>query len=136
MPDLAKKNLCLALIGSADFCRRTTSLVASSSIPLRTVGGLYAEAWSLLLTHRPNILLLEIGFHYSEKNHVAARKLLEQVRERYSTGIYIIVALSAPERFFFGGDLLFASENEAAASGFVDTFIVAPPRRNSFGGTA
>lgn len=127
MPTKKLSNICAAIIGSPDFCRRINSLLVSSNLGVRTVSGIYAEAWGLFLTHRPNVLLLEIGFHYSEKNHAAARKFLEQVRERFGSTVYIIVALVACERLFFGGDLLFATEQEAAPSGFIDTFVASPP---------
>ena len=120
-------NLDLALIGSPDFCRQIRAFIQSSAPEINLTSGLLAEAWSMILTHRPNAIILEIGLQYAERNHSLVRKFLAQLRDRFHREVYVIVVLGAPEKFFFGGDLLFSSETDSTPSGFVDTFVAIPP---------
>lgn len=86
-----------------------------------------AEAWSDILSNRPAVIVLEIGLRYSDRTHSHVREILGEVRARLGKNTYVIVALNDPERLFFGGDLLFADERSLSPSGWVDSFIVAPP---------
>lgn len=120
-------NIQVALIGSADFCRRLNSILVALNAGVKTYHGGFSEAWGIILTNRPNVVVIEIGLQYSEKTHTAARRLLEQLRERLAREIYVIAALTAPEKLLYAGDLLFLSDNELSPSGFIDTFIALPP---------
>ena len=66
----------------------------------------------MVLSERPDILAIEIGVGHSERQHAWLRKFLAQVRERLTNSVYIIIALTAPEKLAFGGDLLFENETD------------------------
>ncbi|MDC0357521.1 sigma 54-interacting transcriptional regulator [Oligoflexia bacterium] len=120
-------NIFLGIIGSPDFCRRLRAVALASDAQIRTCSGGLLEAWSLILTNKPNVLIVEIGFQHSERLHALLRDLLAQLRERFGDSILVAVALTAPDKFFFGGDLLFLSEETLDTSNFVDTFVAIPP---------
>ena len=49
------------------------------------------------------------------------------MRERFGSDIYIVVALTNPERFYYGGDLLFQDEETLTSAELVDSFVAMPP---------
>jgi len=89
-------------------------------------GGL-AEARSIVLEHRPRVLLTDIGFQTTNSDATWLRGLLKQFRDRFGTEIYIIVANTTPERFVIGGSMLFEDENSLAPSGLIDNLLISPP---------
>lgn len=119
--------LSIGIIGSIDACRRLEALLKTCAGRHTIIHGQVAEAWSLVLTHRPQLLIVEIGLQYNERHHSFLRRVLPQIRERFGGEITIAAALQASEKLWFGGDLLFQDGDTFAASGFLDTFIVAPP---------
>ena len=117
----------VGLFGSADFSRRCGAMIARVHPGVAVHTGTLAEVWTTVLTSRPNVLIFEIGIQYTERHHTALRRVLSQLRERFGTEIAIVTVLAAPERFFFGGDLLFAETGDLTPSGLVDSFITYPP---------
>ena len=127
MSEKPSEQLCLGILGSPDFCRRINGLAQTNRLSVASFGASFPEAWSLISSNRPNILIIEIGFQHSEKTHIFLRRLLEQIRDRLGSEIYICLALMASDKLFYGGDLLFGQDLKLAASGLIDTFIALPP---------
>jgi len=121
------EHLLTVLVGGPEFSRRLSTAMSQISHGPRCVSGTYQEGWSLILSQRPHIAFLEVGFQYSERTHAWMREFLTQVRERLGEQIAIIVAITDPEKLFFAGDLLFASDRDLLPSGWIDSFIVTPP---------
>ncbi len=119
--------LIAAAIGSPDFCRRLNSILSAPQLGLKVVSGSLVEGWGIVVSSRPNMLFLEIGINYSDRQHAQLRRFLAQMRERFGHEVYTCVVLAASDRFAFGGDLLFENETEQKASDFVDTFVAVPP---------
>ena len=117
----------LGIIGSVDFARRTSSALSAQRRGLQIFTSTTSEAWGHVLAQRPNAIILELGFQYSDRTHAWARSFLSQLRERFENEVYVIVALTAPEKLMFGGDFLFANEDDLEPSNFVDTFVAHPP---------
>lgn len=115
----------VAAIGGQDFCRRTKAMLAKQNAVVLT--GNLSEAWSLVLEYKPQVVILEIGLHHSDRGHVHMRRFLTQVRERFQQEIYIAIALLSPQHLTYGGDLLFSDEESLDPSGFVDTFLAVGP---------
>lgn len=120
------REITLCILGSVDFCRRTTSIAETSPFRTETISGSFADGWGLALSHRPEVFILEIGVHHSARSNSGIRDFLTSLRDRMP-GAYVVAALLAPERFLFGGELLFGSEETLIPSGFIDTFIVGGP---------
>ncbi|RMG43705.1 MAG: sigma-54-dependent Fis family transcriptional regulator [Candidatus Dadabacteria bacterium] len=117
----------VGIAGSADFSRRVAAIINTAKLNARPHPALLADAWSMILTDRPHIVIFEVGIQHSDRTQSLLRKLLSQIRERYQNEIYVAVALNAPEKFAYGGDLLFENSVDLTPSGFVDTFIAIPP---------
>ena len=117
----------LGLIGSPDFCRRISSGMAAGKVEAEVWSAGYAQAWSMFSAHRPNMVLLEIGPHYNDRIHAWVRAFLEQMRGRYGNEVYTAAALLSARHLAYGGDLLFAHSGSFTPSGFIDTFLAAPP---------
>lgn len=115
------------ILGSADFGRRLSAMVQQNNPAANTRCCLPAEAWSTIVTERPDCLIVEIGPHHNPRTQAVIRRLLTHVRERLGSSVYIVLALMSPEKLFFGGDLLFQEDNSLKSSGFVDNFLVLPP---------
>ena len=116
----------VAVIGSAEFGRRVAALLA----PLPSVSALvsnYGTAWADIISEHPNVLIIDIGPQHNDRLHAWMRSFLAQVRERFNHDIYIAVALTAPEKFGYGGDLLFESAESTRPSQTIDTLIATPP---------
>lgn len=123
----APPHLSVGIIGSPDASRRLEAILTATGAPLSVVHGRVSDGWELVLTHRPQLLLVEIGLHYNERQHSFLRRVLAQSRDRLGSDISIVGVLNASEKLWFGGDLLFTDGDDLAPSGFLDTFIVAPP---------
>lgn len=127
----SERKLSVAIIGSAEFTRylHTDLYRSSSTISIST--GSYEESWHLLTSFRPELLVIEIGPRFDERTYQRVRGFLTQLRSRTESVPYVCIALTASERFFFGGDLLFSEaatdKIDSEAPGLVDTFLVQPP---------
>lgn len=126
MNDRASR-LSIGIVGSLDACRRFEALLQGREAPHTIVHGRLADTWSLVLTHRPRLLIVEVGLHYNDRLHSFLRRVLAQIRERFGSEVTIAAALQASEKLWFGGDLLFQDGDALSPSGYLDTFIVAPP---------
>ncbi|MBX7139304.1 MAG: sigma 54-interacting transcriptional regulator [Oligoflexia bacterium] len=116
-----------AVIGSPDFCRRISAVVTAPGSHAQAVSAAVADAWSVVVTARPNLIFTEIGLQHSERQHALLRKFLEQLRERQGNAVHVAAVLAAPEKFAFGGDLLFANELDLKPSCYINTFLAVPP---------
>ncbi|MDZ4786973.1 MAG: sigma 54-interacting transcriptional regulator [bacterium] len=123
----AKSKITAGIIGSLDFQSRFSSIISSNNLITSSFGCSSLEGWSQVLGTRPNCLIFEIGLNYSQKDHAWLKDFLAQLRNRFKNEIYIVVALLAPEKLFYGGDLLFKDGNDGEPSCLVDTFIAQPP---------
>ena len=65
--------LIAAVVGSPDFCRRLNSTLSAPQLGLKIVSGSLVEAWGIIVSSRPNILFLEIGINYSDRQHAHLR---------------------------------------------------------------
>lgn len=115
------------ILGDADFCRRTNAIIRNYRNSSETFAAPLADAWSAILTNRPNLIILEIGFWHSDRSHSILRQVLSQVRDRNGRDVFIAVVLSSPEKLGYGGDLLYANPTDLEPSGIVDTFLALPP---------
>lgn len=121
------KHIHIGIIGSPDFGRRITSHITSLQRNVRSSLASLSDAWNMILTERPNAILLEIGISHSDKQQVWIRRLLTQVRERLGNEVYVMVALLSCEKLAFAGDLLFENQDNLTPSGFIDSFLAVPP---------
>ncbi|MCO6432193.1 MAG: sigma-54-dependent Fis family transcriptional regulator [Deltaproteobacteria bacterium] len=117
----------LCIIGSSDFGRRVSAVVTQSGLCDAVFYGTLIDSWSMILTQRPNVVIFEVGPHFSARQHAWLRKILHNLHERSGNEIYVIVALTASEVLAFGGDLLFSNSSDLAPSEWIDAFIAAPP---------
>ncbi len=122
----------VCVTGSPDFVRRMTA--AARQQPLYGRAGALtitptnlAEARSSILAERPHILVFDVGLRTSRRDLLWLRALLGQIRERFEREIYVILAVTAPEKFAYGGDLLFLDDTTLTPSGFIDNILVAAP---------
>lgn len=121
------ENLYVAIVGSSDFCRQTSAVFRNLNSNIPTCMGSYEDAWGLLLTHKPNVLILEIGFRHTERTHAWMRSFLHQVRERFGNELSIVVAITSSMKLLYGGDILFLEENSLEPSLYIDSFLITPP---------
>lgn len=120
-------NINVGVIGSVDFQRRIESALKNESKELQSFACTPVDAWSEILAHKPNCIVLEIGIQHNQKEHALIKDFLSQLRDRFKQDIYVVVALMAPDKLLFGGDLLFVNDKDMEPSGYVDTFIAQPP---------
>ena len=116
----------VGIVGSPDFCRRMTAIVHSRGLAAESCTASFAEAWSVILSRRPNALLIEIGIHHTDRLHAWLRQMLQQLRERCGADLYVVAALLSSGHLGYGGDLLF-EEGSLRPSRLIDTFIALPP---------
>ncbi len=115
--------LTILVIGSPDFGRQVQTLFPKLDPATEVKSALLAEAWSQALSLRPHLLMAEVGIHHDARSQALLRSFLTQLRERLGTETYVTIALQAPQRFGFGGDLLFEADDSLAPSGLVDSFL-------------
>lgn len=119
--------LVTCIVGGSTFTSTMRSALASQGPSTATTTCLPGEAWATVLEQHPHLLIVEIGRHHGDTNHNALRQLLTSVRQRFGHQTFVALALTAPERLFFGGDLLFAPSPSLDPSGLVNAFLVDPP---------
>lgn len=125
-------NLYLCLVGPPDFLRRMETRLALRSdeqaafLP-RVLSANPGEARALIFTEKPDVLIVDVGLRTAAQDLSWLRQLLQQVRQRFGNQLYIILALSASEKFALGGSLLFKNELTLEPSLLVDNLIIAPP---------
>jgi transcriptional regulator with AAA-type ATPase domain len=122
----------VGICGSSDFVRRMSATVRTTyesnpRIECVLHSGNLLETKAIALSEKPHLLLLDISFLTTERDLVWIRSVLSQLRERLARSIHIVLAVTAPERFFGGGNLLFSDDNTQRPSGLIDNIIVAPP---------
>jgi DNA-binding NtrC family response regulator len=117
----------LAVIGSTDFCRRIRAITLNSGINIKVCAGSITEAWSLILTNKPNTIIFEIGFQHDQQLQIKLRELMLQIKERFAEQMMIAIAITSPEKIYFAGDLLFADSESLKPSKLVDTYLATPP---------
>lgn len=124
---MSSARLLTALLGTPDYCRRMRALMMASDVAVDVVDGGIADAWSTIVTHRPQCIFIEIGRYHSEKLQASLRRFLEQLRERSGAEVFVTAVLMAPEKLAFGGDLLFAEPDSLKPSGYVNSFMALAP---------
>lgn len=117
----------LGFIGTSDFCRRLSSAIARKQIVEQLHHAQVSDAWALVLSHRPNMLVIEVGIHHNQQTHQHLREFLTNLRERVGNEVHVTVALAASSTLAYGGDLLFADNETFEPSGFLDNYIVQSP---------
>jgi transcriptional regulator with AAA-type ATPase domain len=127
---LPEVHVCIA--GSHDFVRRMTVAAqqSTSSSPLGKIhisSSNIAEAKSTITAQRPQVFLVDIGLRTSTSDALWLRHLLAELRQRFQNNLYIIIAVTTPEKLVLAGDLLFADESSLVPSGLVDNLMFAPP---------
>ena len=123
-------HLCIA--GSPDFLRRM-SIAAEQCVSAGTLQNLQvyranpAEAKAKVIETRPDMLLMDMGFKITTSDAIWLRQLLTELRERFGKSLYIVVAVTSPEKFVFAGDLLFADQESLVGSELLDNLLFSPP---------
>lgn len=125
-PQLGDKLRAL-VVGSEDFIRRASYALREPASQCEVLTGTYREAWPLLLSNKPELLIIEIGISHNDSLHAEIAKLLTDARSRFGTEIALTLALTSPSYLTAGGDFLFQDQQSLAPSGLVDAYIVAPP---------
>lgn len=117
----------VGVFGTPDFVRRCSVAVFNWRKDCTvTVGGI-GQALGKSLSERPEICFFEIGPLHSEAAQAVLRQTLESLRDRLKdTGMHLCIALTAPERSFYAGDLLF-KDDSVVPSTLVDNIIAEPP---------
>lgn len=125
--EVIQKHLNILVVAGLDLQRRLSPVINKHPNVNQVSGGSIFDALGEAISSRPNCIIIEIGLHHSAREQAALRELLSNLRTRFKHEIYIAVALTAPEKLSYGGDLLFASEESSEPSGLVDTFLATPP---------
>ncbi len=119
------------IVGGDDFIRRMNAAISSERFELSkqivVSTGTILEARVLLVEQRPDILVMDMGFNISKKEAAWRKRLLNEIRERFGNKLFIIIALTDPKTFLYGGDLLFKEEKSLEPSSLVDGLIITPP---------
>ena len=115
------------ILGAPDFCRRFDSMLNNLQPGTATAKGSLSEAWSLLLSSKPQLVLIEMGEQSSDRRQAALRRLLSQLRERLDIQPHVALVLTSPGQLLAAGDLLFANALDFSPSLFIDTMLAAPP---------
>lgn len=126
MSNLAN-DLRLGVFGTPDFIRRCSVAIFNWRRDCKVVVGSIGEALGRSLSDRPEICFFEIGPLHSDIAQGVLRQTLESLRERFNNGaMRLVLALTASERAFYAGDLLFKA-NVVGASALIDNMIAEPP---------
>lgn len=120
------------ICGSGDFVRRMSAAVrtayeSNARVECTVHSGNLLEAKAIAVSEKPHLLLLDISFLTTERDLVWIRSVVEQLRQRFGRSIHVVLAVTAPERFFAGGNLLFTDDRTLRPSGLVDNIIISPP---------
>lgn len=126
-PSGSPYSISLLAVGSPDFQRRIRAICAPLIESDRFFTSLLTGAWKLVVSERPELLVMEIGISHSPAYHQRLKNLCEQVRGRRDKGIMTVAALMSPESLAYGGDLLFKEDESLLPSGLIDSFIAIPP---------
>jgi transcriptional regulator with AAA-type ATPase domain len=125
--DKANHDIRVGVFGTPDFIRRCSVAIFNWRRDCKVVVGSIGEALGKSLSDRPELCFFEIGPLHSASVQIVLRQTLEALRERFKdSGMRHILALTAPERMFFAGDLLFKADL-VSPSGLVDNMIAEPP---------
>lgn len=124
---MAKQDTTLSVVvaGSNDFSRRMT-VAAHQRSNANIRSGNIAEARSLAISHRPNVLVVEIGLSSTANDVKWLRSLLSELHDR-DANLYVTIAVTSAQKFALAGSLLFADEQTLAPSGLINNFIISPP---------
>lgn len=121
----------LCVVGSADFLRRISAQLRHEQTKGRSCPSVTfsnpVEARSAIFAERPSVLVADIGHKSSAEDISWLRSLLTQVRDRFNQEIYVILAITTPEKLTYGGLLLFADEASDEPSMLIDNMIISPP---------
>ena len=124
----AQRQLCLA--GSPDFIARLSGTAREpfyQSTNFELVHGNISETRQLVLSTRPHVLIIEVGLRLTSDDFLWLHALLKDLRERFKRTMYIIAAVTAPQKMLYAGNLLFADNTSTSPSGLIDDFLIAPP---------
>lgn len=125
--------LSLMIAGSSDFVRRLTSAITTSTEHrdrIRVLPVQLAELRSALMSERPDMLLVDVGISTTPADIEWLREVLAFARSRIGDSLHLSLAATAPERFFYVGDLLLRNDMPTS-SALIDSLIIAPPPGNS-----
>ena len=110
----------LLIAGTTDVVRRLSAALRTTSdgaqpatrseIPVSIITGTLAETKALAVAHRPDVLVVEVGFRTTARDIVWLRNTLSFLRERFSRNLHIVIAVTSSEVFTHAGELLFAEE--------------------------
>ncbi|RME60743.1 MAG: AAA family ATPase [Candidatus Dadabacteria bacterium] len=114
------------LVGSSQFCSREKLALKKSSFKLAVDTSSLFQMWSKVLSLHPSFIFFELGHSYDSEYHRELRKILEQLRERFSNKIYLSLVITDSRNLFYAGDLLFKQES-LQGSDLINSFIVLPP---------
>jgi transcriptional regulator with AAA-type ATPase domain len=129
----SEKNQChLCILGTRDFVRRMSVATKeqetyglNTEIVVHTAN--LADARALILSEKPEIIVVDVGINTSNEDVKSIRSLLEQCRERFNRDLHIILAITAPEKFAIAGNLFFKEGIKIEPSLLLDNVIVTPP---------
>ncbi len=122
----------VSLVGSNDLTRRLAAIAKHRNnygdlVTINVSTAIPGEARSLIFAERPEILVVDIGHRTTRRDLTWLHGFLDQVRDRFQKNIYIILAVTTPEKFVFAGSLLFREETSLSASSLIDGLIISPP---------
>lgn len=122
--------LSLMIAGSNEFVRRLSAALQSAGRYqefVRVCPTHLPELRSAITSERPDILLIDIGLSTTPSDVDWLREVLSYARDRIGQGLHILIAATAPERFYYVGDLLFQKDGPAVPSHLIDSLIISPP---------
>jgi transcriptional regulator with AAA-type ATPase domain len=123
----------ILVAGEGDLVRRLNAFFSREeklrSLPQQITFSLgsTAELKSLCLSLRPDILLVEVGLRSTAQDVFWLKTRLIELRQRFGRRLYIILAVSSPERCFLAGSLLFAEDTSLSPSGLINDMLAMPP---------
>ena len=120
--------LSVMIAGSSDFVRRITSALSGTGDRRENIRVLpcpLGELRSALMSERPEVLVVDVGLATTPADVDWLREVLGFARSRMGSSLHIALAGTAPERFYYVGELLLPSDLSAAA--LIDSLIIAPP---------
>ena len=121
------QNIFLNLVGPNDFCSRMRLYINKNYSEITTTGSFYDQAWSTILSSKPDLLLVDIGRQLKQRDSALLRTVIENTRERLGKDVYVALVLSSPHHLLMAGDLLFESDTSLKPSGLIDSLLAVPP---------